>query len=118
MVDDPLTAVQRDDAGRLLALAIEAQAGAILTAMNGAQLPDGSERLVRHSYGSEYQIKTTIGPVAVQRAKPRDRSASEGGADEAGTDRINSTLANLTRQTRRTRSLMRRYPPLRTRHFK
>src|SRR5215213_6643247 len=46
-IDDPLTAVLRSGARRLLAQAIEAEAEAFLAEMKGARLPDGRERLVR-----------------------------------------------------------------------
>ena len=72
-VDDPLTAVLRDGARRLLAQAIEAEAEAFLAAMREARLPDGRERLVRHGHGPERLMQTGIGPVAVQRVKLRDR---------------------------------------------
>jgi len=104
-VDDPLTAVLRDGARRLLAQAIEAEAEAFLATMREVRLPDGRERLVRHGHGPERQVQTGIGPVAVQRAKLRDRGAKDGGAGEAGTDRIRFTSAILPRWARRTRSL-------------
>ena len=47
-IDDPLTAVLRSGARRLLAQAIEAEAEAFLAEMKGAQLADGRERVVRH----------------------------------------------------------------------
>ncbi len=100
VVDDPLTAVLRDGARRLLAQAIEAEAEAFLATMREVRLPDGRERLVRHGHGPERQVQTGIGPVAVQRAKLRDR-----GAGEAGADRIRFTSAILPRWARRTRSL-------------
>jgi putative transposase len=99
-VDDPLTAVLRDGARRLLAQAVEAEAEAFLATMREVRLPDGRERLVRHGHGPERQVQTGIGPVAVQRAKLRDR-----GAGEAGTDRIRFTSIILPRWARRTRSL-------------
>jgi len=99
-VDDPLTAVLRDGARRLLAQAIEAEAEAFLATMKGERLPDGRERLVRHGHGPERMVQTGIGPVEVQRAKLRDR-----GAGEAGADRIRFTSAILPRWARRTRSL-------------
>jgi len=43
-IDDPLTAVLRSGARRLLAQAIEAEADAFLAAMKGERLPDGRER--------------------------------------------------------------------------
>jgi putative transposase len=99
-VDDPLTAVLRSGARRLLAQAIEAEAEAFLTAMKGERLPDGRERIVRHGHGPERQVQTGIGPVAVRRAKLRDRAVGE-----AGADRIRFTSAILPRWARRTRSL-------------
>src|SRR4051812_50056627 len=65
--DDPLTAILRSGARRLLAQAIEAEAEAFLAAMKGVPLPDGRERLVGHGHGPERQVQTGIGPVSVRR---------------------------------------------------
>ena len=99
-IDDPLTAVLRSGARRLLAQAIEAEAEAFLTAMKDKRLADGRERVVRHGHGPERLVQTGIGPVAVQRVKLRDRAAGE-----AGAGRIRFTSAILPRWARRTRSL-------------
>jgi putative transposase len=98
-VNDPLTAVLRDGARRLLAQAVEAEADAFLTSMQDARLADGRERLVRHGHGPERVIQTGIGPVEVQRVKLRDRASGENG------ERIRFTSAILPRWARRTRSL-------------
>jgi putative transposase len=98
-VDDPLTAVLRNGARRLLAQAIEAEAEAFLAMMKGMQLPDGRDRLVRHGHGPERQVQTGIGPVAVERVRLRDRGAGEAG------ERIRFTSAILPRWARRTPSL-------------
>ena len=98
-VDDPLTAVLRSGARRLLAQAIEAEAEEFLAAMKGVRLPDGRDRLVRHGHGPERQVQTGIGPVAVQRVRLRDRGAGETG------ERIGFTSAILPRWARRTPSL-------------
>ena len=98
-VDDPLTAVLRTGARRLLAQAIEAEAEAFLATMRGVQLPDGRERVVRHGHGPERLVQTGIGPVEVQRVKLRDR-----GADARG-ERVRFTSTILPRWARRTRSL-------------
>ena len=90
-VDDPLTAILRSGARRLLAQAIEAEADAFLAEMKGLRLPDGRERVVRHGHGPERLIQTGIGPVAVERVKLHDR-----GAGEAGADRICFTSADPT----------------------
>jgi putative transposase len=99
-IDDPLTAILRRGARRLLAPAIEAEADAFLAEMKGLRLADGRERVVRHGHGPERLIQTGIGPVAVERVKLHDR-----GAGEAGADRIRFTSAILPRWARRTRSL-------------
>ena len=52
-VDDPLTAVLRSGARRLLAQAVEAEAEAFLAEMRTVRLVDGRERLVRHGHGPE-----------------------------------------------------------------
>jgi putative transposase len=97
--DDPLTAVLRSGARRLLAQAVEAEAEAFLAAMKHLRLADGRERVVRHGHGPERPVQTGIGPVAVRRVKLRDR-----GPDE-GEGRIRFTSALLPRWARRTRSL-------------
>ena len=76
-VDDPLTAVLRSGARRLLAQAIEAEAEAFLATMKGERLADGRERVVRHGHGPERLVQTAIGPLlsdrsAVRRVKLRD----------------------------------------------
>jgi len=98
-VDDPLTAVLRSGARRLLAQAVEAEAEAFLAAMKGARLPDGRERVVRHGHAPERLVQTGIGPVPVRRVKIRDRGAGD------GAERIRFTSAILPRWARRTRSL-------------
>jgi len=99
-VDDPLTAILRSGARRLLAQAVEAEAEAFLATMKGVRLPDGRDRVVRHGHAPERVVQTGIGPVAVRRAKLRDRGAGEGGGE-----RIRFTSAILPRWARRTRSL-------------
>jgi putative transposase len=98
-VDDPLTAVLRSGARRLLAQAIEAEAEAFLATMKNQHLPDGRDRVVRHGHGPERLVQTGIGPVAVQRVKLRDRGPGPAG------ERIRFTSAILPRWARRSRSL-------------
>jgi transposase-like protein len=100
-IDDPLTAVLRRGARRLLAQAVEAEAEAFLATMKDMRLVDGRERIVRHGYGPERLIQTGIGPVAVRRVKLRDRGADAGSRSA----RIRFTSALLPRWARRTRSL-------------
>ena len=98
-IDDPLTAVLRTGARRLLAEAVEAEAEAFLAEMKGLRLPDGRERVVRHGHGPERLVQTGIGPVPVRQVKLRDRGAKD------GAERIRFTSAILPRWARRTRSL-------------
>jgi putative transposase len=98
-IDDPLTAVLRTGARRLLAEAVEAEAEAFLAEMKSLRLPDGRERVVRHGHGPERLVQTGIGPVPVRQVKLRDRGA------ESGVERIRFTSAILPRWARRTRSL-------------
>jgi putative transposase len=98
-IDDPLTAVLRKGARRLLAQAVEAEAEAFLAAMKDVRLADGRERVVRHGHGPERLVQTGIGAVPVRRVKLRDRGAGANGA------RIRFTSALLPRWARRTRSL-------------
>ena len=98
-IDDPLTAVLRSGARRLLAQAIEAEAEAFLAAMKDKRLPDGRERLVQTGIGPG-AFAARNAEVAVQRVKLRDRAAGE-----AGAERIRFTSAVLPRWARRTRSL-------------
>ncbi len=96
-IDDPLTAVLRSGARRLLAQAIEAEAEAFLAEMKGERLADGRERVVRHGHGPERLVQTGIGPVAVRRAKLRDRAAGE-----ADAERLRFTSAILPRGVSKT----------------
>ena len=65
-IDEVLTIVLRSDARRVRVLAIEAETDAFLAATRGVHLPDGHDRLARHSNGPERQMPTGSGPVAVQ----------------------------------------------------
>ena len=65
-IDDPLTAVLRSGARRLLAQAVEAEAEAFLAEMKGARLADGRERVVRHGHAPERLVQTGIGPGSVR----------------------------------------------------
>jgi transposase-like protein len=98
-IDDPLTAILRAGARRLLEQAIEAEVETFLALMRDLTLPDGRDRVVRHGHGPERLVQTGIGPVPMRRAKVRDRGAEDGG------ERIRFTSALLPRWARRTRSL-------------
>src|SRR4051812_33127071 len=96
-IDDPLTALLRSGARRLLEQAIEAEVEAFLASKKDLKLADGRDRLVRH--GPERVIQTGIGPVELQRVKVRDR------APGPASERIRFSSALLPRWARRTTSL-------------
>jgi putative transposase len=99
VADDPLTAVLRLGARRLLAQAVEAEAEGFLAQMAERRLADGRARFVRHGHGPERTVQTGIGPVEVQRVKLRDRAPAVAG------ERVRFTSAILPRWARRSRSL-------------
>src|SRR3954467_4637647 len=98
VMDDPLLAVLREGARRLLMQAIEAEVEMFLTAHAGLVDEGGRRRLVRNGHAPERQIQTGIGPVQVRRPKVRDRVA-EGGQP------IRFTSAVLPAYLRRTKNV-------------
>ena len=74
--EDPLTAVLRSGAQRLLAQAVEMEVTAFIAAHGDLEDDAGRHRVVRHGHHRERRVQTGIGPVAV---RLRDR----GGAGEA-----------------------------------
>ena len=103
-IDDPLTALAREGARRILAEALAAEADAFVARFAEARLEDGRRRVVRHGHGPERAIQTGVDPVPDRRPKVRDRGAGESGGEE-GTERIAFSSAILPRWARRTRSL-------------
>lgn len=97
--DDPLTAVLREGARRLLAQAVEAEVSAFLAKHVDKVTADGRQRVVGNGYLPERAIQTGIGAVAVRQPRVRDRGAA---GEEAP---IRFTSALLPRYLRRTRSL-------------
>ena len=78
---------------------MEIEVAAFLATMKDVRLADGRARIVRHGYVPARTIQTGIGPVAVARAKVRDRGARGDG------ERIRFSSALLPRWARRTQSL-------------
>ena len=97
-VDDPLTALAREGARRILAEALAAEADAFVASFAEARLEDGRRRVVRHGSGPERAIQTGVGPIPVRRPKVRDR-------DPGAAEPVRFTSAILPRWARRTRSL-------------
>ena len=98
-IDDPLSELAREGARRMLGQVLIAEADAFVAMWKDVKLPDGRDRVVHHGYGPERAIQTGIGPVAVRRAKVRDRGKV--GAAE----KIRFTSSILPKWARRTKSL-------------
>jgi putative transposase len=98
-IDDPLSDLAREGARRMLAQALIAEADAFVALWKDVKLPDGRDRVVRHGHGPARAIQTGVGPVAVRRAKVRDRGKV--GAAE----KIRFTSSILPKWARRTKSL-------------
>jgi hypothetical protein len=95
---DPLLAVLREGARRMLMQAIEAEIEAFLAAHAGLRDEQGRQRLVRNGHAPERQLQTGIGSLAVRRPKVRDRGAADG-------EPIRFTSAVLPPYLRRTRNI-------------
>ena len=98
-IDDPLTEVAREGARRMLATVLIAEADAFVAVWKDVKLPDGRDRVVRHGHWPERAIQTGVGPVAVRRAKVRDRGKV------GAVEKIRFTSSILPKWARRTRSL-------------
>jgi putative transposase len=95
---DPLTEVLRNGARALLAQAVEAKVGALLSVHADKLTDDGHQRLVRHGHLPEREVMTGIGPVAVRCPRVRDRVGE-------GPERIRFSSAILPPYARRSKSL-------------
>lgn len=96
--DDPLLAVLREGAQRMLMQAIEAEVEAFV-ALHAREVDEaGRRRVVRNGRAPERSIQTGIGPINVRRPKVRDRDASR-------YKPIRFTSAVLPAYLRRTRNI-------------
>src|SRR6478672_8656110 len=99
VTDDPLLAVLREGARRMLAQAIEAEVEVFLAAHAGLVDEQGRRRLVRNGHAPERRLQTGIGPLEVRRPKLRDRGGVADGVP------IRFTSAVLPAYLRRTRNI-------------
>src|ERR687898_2780479 len=99
VTDDPLLAVLREGARRMLMQAVEAEVEAFLAAHAGLADEQGRRRLVRNGRAPERRPQTGIGPLEVRRPKLRDRGGVAGG------EPIRFTSAVLPAYLRRTRNI-------------
>jgi putative transposase len=98
LTDDPLLAVLREGARRMLMQAIEAEVEAFLASHAGHSDEQGRRRVVRNGHAPERQIQTGIGPIEVRRPRVRDRAADDG-------EPIRFTSAILPAYLRRARNI-------------
>jgi putative transposase len=96
LADDPLLAVLREGARRMLTQAVEAEVEAFLAAHADLTDDQGRRRLVRDGHAPERPIQTGIGPLAVSRPRVRDR-----GGDGPGPVRFTSAVLPLYRRRAR-----------------
>src|SRR5215212_8102875 len=99
VTDDPLLAVLREGARRMLTQAIEAEVEAFLATHAGLVDQQGRRRLVRNGHAPERQVQTGIGPLEVRRPKIRDRGSVTDG------EPIRFTSAVLPAYPRRTKNI-------------
>jgi putative transposase len=95
---DPLLAVLREGARRMLMQAVEAEVEAFLAAHGSLVDERGRRRLVRNGHAPERRIQTGIGPIEVRRPRVRDRG-------DGGSPPIRFGSAVLPAYLRRTRNI-------------
>ena len=95
---DPLLAVLREGARRMLTQAIEAEVEAFLAAHGSLVDERGRRRLVRDGHAPERHVQTGIGPIEVRRPRVRDRG-------DGGSPPIRFGSAVLPAYLRRTRNI-------------
>jgi putative transposase len=98
LADDPLLAVLREGARRMLAQAVEAEVEACLAAHAGLADDRGRRRLVRNGHAPARSIQTGIGSIEVRRPRVRDRG-------DGGSGPIRFSSAILPPYLRRTRNI-------------
>ncbi len=98
LADDPLLAVLREGARRMLAQAVEAEVEAFLAAHAGLADDQGHRRLVRNGHAPARSIQTGIGSIEVRRPRVRDRG-------DGGSEPIRFSSAILPPYLRRTRNI-------------
>ena len=98
VANDPLLAVLREGARRMLTQAVEAEVEAFLTAHGDLADGRGRRRLVRNGHAPERHIQTGIGTIEVRRPRVRDRG-------EDGSEPVRFTSAILPPYLRRARNV-------------
>jgi len=98
-IDDPMTALLRQGARRLLTAALEAEIDVFVNQYRDIQDDQGLQRVVRNGYLPEREIQTGIGQVPVKAPRVRDRQP------DLRKGRIRFTSAIVPPYLRRTKSI-------------
>src|SRR4051794_9635425 len=98
LADDPLLAVLREGARRMLTQAVEAEVKAFLAAHADLTDDQGRRRPVRDGHAPERSIQTGVGSVEVRRPRVRDRG-------DGGSEPVRLSSAILPPYLRRTRNI-------------
>jgi len=97
-IEDPITAILRQGARKLLAEAIEAEVEGFLSKYKELRDEQGRQRVVRNGYLPEREVQTGIGQVQVKVPRTRDRHPVDG-------ERVDFIPSILPRYLRRTKSI-------------
>ena len=74
LVEDALTTFLREQAQKMLRVAVEAEVDDFIKEHSELRLPDGKKRIVRNGHMPERNIQTGIGSVKVKAPRVRDRT--------------------------------------------
>lgn len=102
-VDDPLTAILRKGARKLLAQALETEIEIFLNQYKEIKDDLGRQRIVRNGYRPEREIQSGIGPVPVKTPRVRDRQTDP-------SKRIRFSSSILPPYLRKTKSMVELIP--------
>lgn len=84
--NDPLTALAREGAQRMLAAAMEQEVLEFLEKHKDERTPSARQRFIRNGYLPQRNIQTGIGDIAVEQPRVRDRAAGKNGGFTDGRD--------------------------------
>ncbi len=96
IIQDPLSAVIRAGARKLIEQAIEAELAALLAFFSKDKLADGRSRLLRDGHLPEREVLTGIGPVTLKVPRLRDRGPASAPALFAKRNRLRSYCRGFT----------------------
>jgi hypothetical protein len=84
----------------MLAEALKGEADSFVAPFAGRELPDGRQHVVRHKHAPVRKIQAGIGPIALQRAKVRDRAVVSRALEDLIQDTFPEAVAGDQRDQR------------------